>query len=115
MNLKNRFSLFVAISFFISLTLSACSSEDKPDEQTATKSISINTILDDYFEESTVLSSNFAIFRGDYRFNNTWVNYLSDEYLQKKHQLTKKYLALIENNYQPKSKSVLMFCCGILT
>jgi uncharacterized protein (DUF885 family) len=95
MNLKNRFSLFVAISFFISLTLSACSSEDKPDEQTATKSISINTILDDYFEESTVLSSNFAIFRGDYRFNNTWVNYLSDEYLQKKHQLTKKYLALI--------------------
>ena len=96
MTLINRSTLMFVLSLIISLNLCACSSDNKPVEEVPTETVNVNNILDEYFEESTVLHPNGAIFRGDYRFNHIWVNGLSDESLLKAHQLNEKYLALIK-------------------
>ncbi len=93
-------SIFFILSSLLLLTgLISCSKPNPSDPNTehSTKTIQdINALLDNYFEESTELYPNGAIFRGDYRFNHIWVNTLSEEYIAKEHLLNEKYLALIK-------------------
>lgn len=57
---------------------------------------SMYKIMEDYFEASLKLNSNPAIFQGDYRFNDRYVNDLTDEYMQKRHELNTHYLKLMK-------------------
>lgn len=53
-------------------------------------------LMDNYFEESLQYNPLKAMFMGDYRFNDKWVNNLSDDYLKKKHAFNEKYLKQIK-------------------
>ncbi len=54
------------------------------------------TVMDNYFEESLQYNPLKAMFMGDYRFNDQWVNNLSDDFLKKAHAFNEKYLAQIK-------------------
>lgn len=53
-------------------------------------------VMDNYFEESLQYNPVKAMFMGDYRFNDKWVNDLSDNFLKKSHAFNEKYLAQIK-------------------
>ncbi len=88
---KNAGIIFKGIIGFIILMIVQSCSIQKNNSQP-----DLNRLLDSYFKEATALSSNGAIFRGDFRFNHIWVNTLSEEFLEKEHLFNEKYLRLIK-------------------
>jgi uncharacterized protein (DUF885 family) len=67
----------------ISLAFSACKNESKEKKETKTEnnvSAAFNKMLDNYYQEGLKLNPLNATFSGDTRYNDSFPNFLSDEY-----------------------------------
>lgn len=56
------------------------------------ENVNFETLAERYFEEQLKLNPISAVYNGDYRYNDLFVDNLTDEYLAEQHQLNTKYL-----------------------
>lgn len=115
---KNILFILLAITVF-----SACKNESKDNENTKTDSAmnaDLNQLLDDYYEEGLKLSPITATFSGDTRYNDSFPNFLSDEFLSElKNYYThykeevSKYNDLALSETEKMSKDILLWECNI--
>src|SRR5690554_765346 len=78
MKIKQIVLLALAITFFAS-----CKNESKEKDSTENNNVSadFNNMLDRYYEEGLILNPLSATFSGDTRYNNSFPNFLSEEYI----------------------------------
>lgn len=103
--------------------LTACKNESKEKEETKTEnnvSAAFNKILDNYYQEGLKLNPLAATFSGDTRYNDSFPNFLSDEYTS---ELKKYYTHYKEeaskfndedlSETEKMSKDILLWECNI--
>ncbi len=101
----------------------ACKNESKEKEETKTEnnvSAAFNKILDNYYQEGLKLNPLAATFSGDTRYNDSFPNFLSDEYTS---ELKKYYTHYKEeaskfndadlSETEKMSKDILLWECNI--
>ena len=83
-------------------------------------SFAFNTMLDDYYEEGLKLTPINATFAGDNRYNNSFPNTLSDEYVIQVKNYYSNYLEKLAqysddnlNESEKMSKAILKWDCEI--
>src|SRR5690606_16614285 len=77
MNPKQIVIILLTVTLF-----TACKNESKEKETPKTQNMSVefNKMLDNYYEQGLALNPLNATFSGDNRFNNSFPNFLSEEY-----------------------------------
>jgi len=63
----------------------------------ADENINLETIAQGYYEEQLTHKPISALYAGDYRFNDLFVDQLTDRYLEQQHDFTVKYLQWIND------------------
>jgi uncharacterized protein (DUF885 family) len=107
----------------ILLAFTACKNESKEKKETKTEnnvSAAFNKILDNYYQEGLKLNPLAATFSGDTRYNDSFPNFLSDEYTS---ELKKYYTHYKEeaskfndadlSETEKMSKDILLWECNI--
>lgn len=111
-------TLLLAVVIF-----TACKNESKEKESTKTEnkvSSNFNNMLDNYYEEGLKLNPLNATFSGDSRFNDSFPNFLSDEYIAELKNYYTKYkeeASTFEDadlsETERMSKDILLWECNI--
>ncbi len=101
----------------------ACKNESKEKKETKTEnnvSAAFNKILDNYYQEGLKLNPLAATFSGDTRYNDSFPNFLSDEYtseLKKYHTHYKEEASKFNDEdlseTEKMSKDILLWECNI--
>lgn len=118
--MKTKYLLILLIA---AVTLSGCknNSKEKTDKNMTTDvSADFNQMLNNYYEEGLKLNPINATFSGDSRYNDSFPNFLSDEYQQKLKDYYTDYKAKVSkfddanlNETDKMSKDVLLWECNI--
>ncbi len=117
MKIKQIILIVLAITFFAS-----CKNEssEKDNSENSNVSADFNMMLNNYYEEGLILNPLKATFSGDTRYNNSFPNFLSDQYIS---GLTNYYTRFKEEalkfedatltDTEKMSKDVLLWECNI--
>ncbi len=118
MKTKQIFTILLAVVLF-----AACKNESKENENSKTDSnvsADFNKMLDNYYEEGLMLNPLNATFSGDPRYNDSFPNFLSDEYdSQLKNYYTnyKEQVSKFDDadlsETEKMSKDILLWECNI--
>ncbi|MDN3725504.1 DUF885 domain-containing protein [Aequorivita sp. SDUM287046] len=105
------------------LALSACKNESKeknPEEKQTNVDTDLNHMLNNYYEEGLKLNPLNATFSGDARYNDSFPNFLSDEYTSELKNYYTKYkdeASKIDDSdlseTEKMSKAILLWECNI--
>ena len=118
MKTKQILMILLSVALF-----AACKNESKEKETTKTDnnvSADFNKMLDNYYEEGLILNPLNATFSGDTRYNNSFPNFLSDDYtsgLRKYYSTFKEEASKFDDaalsETEKMSKDVLLWECNI--
>ena len=110
----------IAIACVVILFASCKNDTNKTDEEENNMSAAFNTMLDDYYEDGLKLNPINATFAGDSRYNNSFPNTLSDEYVTEVKTYYTSYLEKLGHyndadlsESEKMSKAILKWDCEI--
>ncbi|WGF92617.1 DUF885 domain-containing protein [Aequorivita marisscotiae] len=117
MNIKQIATILLTVVLF-----TACKNETKEKEDSKTNSNvseDFNTLLDNYYEDGLKLNPLSATFSGDTRYNDSFPNILSDEYISELKNYYTNYKEEVSkfndedlNETEKMSKDVLLWECN---
>lgn len=118
MKTKQIVTMLLAVVLF-----TACKNESKENENTKTKNnvnTDFNKMLESYYEEGLKLNPLNATFSGDTRYNNSFPNFLADEYVSELKNYFTNYKEEVSkfkdedlSESEKMSKDVLLWECNI--
>lgn len=118
MKTKQIVTMLLAVVLF-----TACKNESKENENTKTENTvntDFNKMLDNYYEEGLQLNPLNATFSGDTRYNDSFPNFLSDEYVSELKNYFTNYKEQVSkfkdedlSETEKMSKDVLLWECNI--
>jgi uncharacterized protein (DUF885 family) len=91
-----RYPMHRVVLILIAFGLTACEQASEPAEEAVVDvQAQLTQLYHEYDEEQLALNPVFAMFRGDYRFNDQWFPHdpLTDEYAAAAYDIHKRYLA----------------------
>jgi len=97
---------FLMVGFVAALCVSGCDdgfrvaqqlNSDAMVNKVADENVNFERLAEEYFEQQLQLQPLSGVYTGDYRFNDRFVDNLSDDFLKKQHQFHVRYLGWIND------------------
>jgi len=113
----------LVVGFFAVLGLVGCddgfrivqqSSSERVADRVVDENINFESVAQQYFEQQLALKPLTAVYAGDYRFNDLFVDDLTDQYLSKQHDFTTQYLQWVNDIDRSKLKPARQISYDIL-